>query len=160
MSRLRVAALAAALVAVAAVPAAAQQADHSAHAAHGAKQQGKSVLTGELAEHFHGIDITPEVAAKIVEIQKTYHARMDALKKTPEGKTDAGKKKLALMMANEHKAFEALLTPAQVEKFRANMAEHHKSEKHDAKHDAKHGEKHDAKHDAKHPAKKGGHTGH
>lgn len=128
MSRLRIAAFAAALVAASALPAAAQQMDHSAHAAHGAHHQARSPLTGELAEHFHGIDLSPETAKKIVELQKSWHAKMDAFKKTPEAKTDEGKKKLALMMADEHKAFEALLTPAQVEQFRKNMAEHHKKE--------------------------------
>ncbi len=87
------------------------------------------VLTGELAEHFKGISLTPGQVRQVNEIQARQHAAMDSLRKAATDPQDpALRAALAKLMADEHAAFKALLTPGQQQQFEANMMSHHQAE--------------------------------
>ncbi len=83
-------------------------------------------LSGEMADHFKGITLTPEQKAKIIEINKSRHAAMDKMSKgaKPEGAKDASAMKAAMQkeMDAEHADFKAVLTPEQYKVFVANMS--------------------------------------
>jgi hypothetical protein len=96
------------------------------HGSHGAMSQA---LTGDLAEHFKGIGLTEAQTRQVKEIQAKAHATMDSLRHGATDPNDAAlKARIARVMREEHAAFKAVLTPAQVVIFEANMKAHHEAE--------------------------------
>jgi len=126
LASLRSFCVAASLLAFAAPSASAQQAAaHDAHQGHGAKP----VLSGELAEHFKGIELTEAQTRQVIEIQRRAHHAMDSLRRSGRDQNDpALKAEIKKLMDAEHTDFKALLTPAQLQVFEANMKAHHEAE--------------------------------
>jgi hypothetical protein len=152
---LRSAALAALLVAAAALPAAAQQAP----AAQPATPAAATEWSGDLPAHFDGITLSAEQKRKIAELQKEYHARMDALRDSAKAAGAAAddaevKKRLAALMTQEHAAFKALLDEDGRRRFDANMAKMHGAG-HGAGHEAGKAGEHGAGHGAGHGTPQG-----
>ena len=105
--------------------AAQQSTGHDAHPAAGATP----VLGGELAEHFKGVELTEAQIRDVIAIQSRAHHAMDSLRRSGRDQTDpAFKAEIKKLMDDEHAAFTALLTPAQAERFKANMKAHHEAE--------------------------------
>lgn len=143
------AAVALALVAVAA-PAAAQQAPPASEVE----------WKGDLPRHFEGIALTPDQKRQVVEIQKKFHARMDALRDSAKAAGAAAdspevKQRLGGVMFEEHEAFKAILDEAGRRRFDENMAKMHGAS-HGGGHGAGHGAGHGSGHAGGHGAGHGG----
>jgi len=114
---------------VSAAPAAAQ-----AHAGHGAAQpatQADTGWTGDLPKHFEGITLTAAQKARVVELMRDHHARMDRLRDSaraagaPTTGNAALDAKIDAVRNAEHAAFRALLDDAGKKRFDENMARMH-----------------------------------
>lgn len=101
---------------------------HTGHDAH-QRDGAKPVLEGELAEHFKGIDLTEAQIRQVIEIQTHAHHAMDSLRHSGRDQNDPVlRAEIKKLMDAEHAAFKALLTPAQLQLFEANMKAHHEAE--------------------------------
>ena len=126
--------------------------DHPPAAAKGAE------WGGDLPAHFEGITLTDAQRTRIAELQKEYHARMDAMRDSAKAAgtpADAPTLRAAIqrVMAEEHTAFRALLDDAGRARFDANMAKMHAAPQgagHGAGQAAGHGTGHGAGHGAGH----------
>ena len=111
---------------------------------------------GDLPAHFEGITLTDAQRTRIAELQKEYHARMDAMRDSAKAAgtpADAPTLRAAIQrgMSEEHAAFRALLDDAGRARFDANMAKMHAAPPGDG-----HGAGHGAGHCAAHGAGQGG----
>jgi len=139
--------LAAAVVVATAAPAAAQETAAARQA-----RPAQAEWTGDLPRHFEGITLTSEQKGQIAELQKRFHARMDALRDSAKaaGAADDApelRRRLGGIMTEEHEAFKALLDEEGRRRFDANMAKMHGAE-HGSGHDAGQGAAHGAGHGA------------
>ena len=92
--------------------------------------------TGDLPAHFEGIALSAAQKARIVALQKEYHARMDALRDSAKAAGAAAddaalRTRVQGVMAEEHAAFLALLDEAGRKRFAENMAKMHAGQGHD-----------------------------
>ena len=141
-------------VALGALVAAAAPAAAQAHAGHGAGHgappaaQPATSWTGDLPKHFEGIALTDAQKARIVELQRDHHARMDRLRDSARaaGAPTTGNATLdarvEAVRTAEHAAFRALLDDAGKQRFDANMARMHAAPGHGTGHGAGHGTGH------------------
>lgn len=118
--------IAASLLAFSSSPARGQQSSaHDAHQSHAARP----VLEGELAEHFKGIDLSETQIRQVIEIQRRAHHAVDSLRHSGRDHADPTlKAEIKRLMDAEHADFKALLSPAQLLVFEANLKAHHEAE--------------------------------
>jgi hypothetical protein len=95
------------------------QAQHS-HGHHGASHAAQQAAPA-IPSMFKGFDLTPQQAARIVEIHDAHHAEMKALKDSSAEVRSAAKER-------GHAAMRAALDPAQQAKFDEMMKSHGKAE--------------------------------
>ena len=109
--------------------AAQQGAGHDAHPAPAATPGATPALSGELAEHFEGVELTEAQIRAVIAVQSRAHHAMDSLRRSGRDQNEpAFKAEIKKLMDDEHAAFRALLTVAQVQRFEANMKAHHEAE--------------------------------